>query len=102
MASIGVVREYHADDGWGIIDGPDVPGGCWVHFMAIAMDGYRQLTPGEPVWFHAEAANQDGYAFRALKAWTDSTEPPDLRSDSVAYRSTLTLTFDDPPESWTV
>jgi CspA family cold shock protein len=41
MANPGVVRTYDTDEGWGIIDGPDVPGGCWVHFSVIAMDGHR-------------------------------------------------------------
>jgi cold shock protein len=102
MRGIGTVRTYDADHGWGVIDGPDVPGGCWVHFSAIAMDGFRRLTPGQRVSFVAEAARQDGFAFRAVKVWTGDTEPivdvpPDTRS--TAYSSTLTLTFDDPPDA---
>jgi cold shock protein len=99
MASIGSVRSYSTDEGWGVIDGPDVPGGCWVHFSAIAVAGYRELTPGEQVSFHHEAADQDGFAFRAKKVWTGAVEPPDptaVPADG-AYRSTLTLSF-DPPE----
>lgn len=75
MASIGVVRTYHLDEGWGVIDGPDAPGGCWVHFSAIAMDGIRQLAAGQRVSFLAEAAAQDGFAYRATKVWTTDTEP---------------------------
>ena len=99
MTSIGSVRTYHADEGWGVIDGPDVPGGCWVHFSAIAMDGYRELAPGQEVSFRAEAASQDGFAFRAVKVWTSGIEPSDQprsQSSSAAYHSTLTLTFDSP------
>ncbi|MEU4425756.1 cold shock domain-containing protein [Actinoplanes sp. NPDC024001] len=83
--------------GWGVIDGPDVPGGCWVHFSAIATDGYRELTPGQQVWFRAEAARQDGFAYRAVKVWTGDAEPADEAAsggNSVAYRSTLNLTWD--------
>ena len=29
MADGGVVREFHADEGWGVIDGPSVPGGTF-------------------------------------------------------------------------
>lgn len=97
MTSTGVVREFNADEGWGVIDGPDVPGGCWVHFSAIAADGYRQLTAGERVTFRAEAGGQDGFGFRALKVWTGDTEPPDRTAnegDRGAYHSTLTLEFD--------
>jgi CspA family cold shock protein len=100
MASIGTVRSYDPDEGWGVIDGPDVPGGCWVHFGAIAADGYRQLTVGQTVSFHCERASQDGFDFRAVKVWTTEAEPPDQppgRGPSGAYRSTLTLTFDPPP-----
>ncbi|MEH1169252.1 cold shock domain-containing protein [Micromonospora sp. CPCC 205539] len=100
MTSVGSVRTFSADEGWGVIDGPDVPGGCWVHFSAIATDGYRQLTPGQPVSFRAEAVGQDGFAFRAAKVWTGDVEPPEApkqHGTSVAYHSTLTLTFDDDP-----
>ncbi len=99
MTSSGTVRAYDADAGWGVIDGPDVPGGCWVHFSAIAMDGYRQLTPGQRVSFVAEAAQQEGYAFRAVRVWTGGTEPPEDQSgpsSSGAYQSSLTLTSDQP------
>ncbi|MEV0158140.1 cold shock domain-containing protein [Micromonospora sp. NPDC050686] len=101
MASSGVVRTYHSDEGWGIIDGPGVPGGCWVHFSVIAMNGLRQLAAGQRVSFLAEAATQDGFAYRAVKVWTGDTEPDDQRregTESSAFRSTLTLTFDEPPE----
>lgn len=99
MVSVGSVRTFDSDEGWGVLDGPDVPGGCWVHFSAIAMDGYRELTPGQPVSFRAEAASQDGFAYRAVKVWTADVEPSDQprhEGGSAAYRSSLTLTFDPP------
>ncbi|TDC35128.1 cold shock domain-containing protein [Micromonospora sp. 15K316] len=99
MTSVGSVRTFDADEGWGVIDAPDVPGGCWVHFSAIAGDGYRQLVRGQRVSFHAEAANQDGFGFRAVKVWTEEIEPADyprVQGNSAVYRSSLTLTFDDP------
>jgi CspA family cold shock protein len=102
MTSFGSVRTYDAAAGWGVLDGPDVPGGCWVHFSAIAADGYRQLEPGQHVSFRAEAAQQDGFAFRAVKVWTGDTEPPDAdqeRIRSAAYDSAMTLTFDEPSRS---
>jgi len=101
MTSVGSVRSFDADQGWGVIDGPDVPGGCWVHFSAIAMDGYRALVPGRRVSFRAEAADQDGFAFRAVKVWTGETEPPGYdrtQGNSGAYSSSLTLTFDPPDQ----
>src|ERR1700754_3034892 len=99
MTSVGSVRLFHPDEGWGVIDGPDVPGGCWVHFSAVATDGYRELVAGQDVSFRAEAASQDGYAYRAVKVWTGDAEPSDLpgaEDSSAAYGSSLTLTFDPP------
>jgi CspA family cold shock protein len=97
VADSGVVREFHVDEGWGVIDGPAVPGGCWVHFSAIAMDGFRQLAAGRQVWFRAEAAEQDGFGFRAVKVWTGDVEPTGQPSSGGgAYHSTLTLTFEEP------
>jgi CspA family cold shock protein len=75
VVGIGVVREFHADEGWGVLDAADVPGGCWVHFSAIAADGFRELAGGQQVSFRAEAADQDGFAYRAVKVWTDGAEP---------------------------
>ncbi|WP_221328493.1 cold shock domain-containing protein [Actinoplanes sp. L3-i22] len=77
MAGSGVVREFHVDEGWGVVDGPAIPGGCWVHFSAIAVGGFRQLTEGQHVWFRAEAAEQDGFNFRAVKVWTENVKPAD-------------------------
>jgi cold shock protein len=103
MASTGVVREFRPAEGWGVVDGPDVPGGCWVHFSVIVMAGLRQLVAGQRVYFHAEAGDQDGYNFRAVKVWLDAFEPADAAgrrlSSSRAYRTSLTLTFDEPADS---
>ena len=100
VADSGVVGEFHMDEGWGIIDGPAVPGGCWGHFSAIAMSGFRQLAVGQRVWFRAEAAEQDGFSFRAVKVWMYNVEPAESlrseRSPGGAYRSHLVLSFDEP------
>lgn len=99
MASSGVVRSYDAAEGWGVIDGADVPGGCWVHCSAIATAGCRQLSPGEPVSFHVEAADQVGFAFRAVKVWRGDGEPaatPDEGPSPSVYHSRLNLSFDEP------
>jgi CspA family cold shock protein len=101
VVSAGVVREFHPADGWGVIDGDDVPGGCWVSFAVIRMDGYRELAPSAPVRFTFERADQDGYAYRATDVWpsdqpSGGEDPPSHgTSTSTAYRSTLRL--DDNP-----
>lgn len=41
------VREWHGELGWGVLDSPETPGGCWAHFSNIDGPGYRTLTVGE-------------------------------------------------------
>ncbi|MBM7808592.1 hypothetical protein JOD57_004429 [Geodermatophilus bullaregiensis] len=61
------------------------------------MPGYRALRPGQEVELDHEAAEQDGYAYRAVRVWPAGAEPADAPADppSAAYTSTLTLTVDD-------
>jgi CspA family cold shock protein len=81
MNSVGAVRVWHREEGWGVVDCPDTPGGCWAHFSHLwhedvaplepgevveVSGGYRELFAGETVDFDWEPANQDGYAFRAV------------------------------------
>lgn len=68
-AVAGVVKSFDATEGWGVIDAPEVPGGCWVHFSVIQMPGYRQLHAGQQVRFTFKAPGQDGWPYRALAAW---------------------------------
>jgi CspA family cold shock protein len=67
MANTGTVREWDTDEGWGVIDSVDTPGGCWAHFSSISgMTGYLSLTAGQQVSFTFEQAREDGYGFRAV------------------------------------
>jgi cold shock protein len=96
MAVRGVVREWHDDEGWGVIDAPEVPGGCWAGFAQVAVDGYRALRAGQDVGFEWEAARQDGFDHRATRVWpwgADPVEPPEAEGGG-AYQSSLTLRFD--------
>jgi CspA family cold shock protein len=79
-----IVREWHDDGGWGVLDSPETPGGCWTHFSAIdtpvigRVDGgeihaYKGLAVGDSVELEWEAIGQDGFRYRAvavLKSWT--------------------------------
>ena len=71
QATSGVVRWFNADEGWGVIDAPEVPGGCFVHFSVIDVDGYRQLADSQRVRFTHEHLGflQDGCPYRALTVW---------------------------------
>ncbi|EME17512.1 hypothetical protein G419_19164 [Rhodococcus triatomae BKS 15-14] len=63
----GKVREWHAELGWGVLDSPDTPGGCWAHYSNIDGTGFRALTVGATVDLDWEQREQDGYAFRATR-----------------------------------
>ena len=65
----GTVREWNNEEGWGVIDSSETPGGCWAHFSAIHMDGYRSLEAGELVTMEFARVAQDGYSFRAESVW---------------------------------
>lgn len=98
MGSRGRVREWHDEEGWGVIDSPAAPGGCWAHFSAIAMDGYRALAVGDEVEVDLEAADQDGYAYRAVRVQVpgrpERAEPQRLDRDQVrAFRSGFHVAF---------
>jgi cold shock protein len=69
----GVVKWFDADEGWGVITAPEVPGGCFVHFSAIQAHGFRELRPGQRVQFSYEDPGflQDGCPFRALAVWPE-------------------------------
>ena len=67
----GTVRWFDQEQGWGVIDAPEVPGGCFVIFSNIVGEGYRNLDDGSAVVFTYEEPGfkQDGYDFRALQVW---------------------------------
>lgn len=66
MMTTAVVRTWHAEDGWGVLDCAETPGGCWGHFSNVQAEGFRSLSAGQRVELTWEAAEQDGYAFRAV------------------------------------
>ena len=67
----GVVQSFDENEGWGVLSAAEVPGGCFVHYSVIRMDGYRFLRPGQPVRFTFDEPGflQDGYRFRAIDVW---------------------------------
>jgi len=67
----GVVRWFDSDEGWGVIDAPEVPGGCFVHFSVIQANGFIELRASQRVEFRYEEPGflQDGCRFRALAVW---------------------------------
>jgi CspA family cold shock protein len=70
--AIGVVREWNDEEGYGVVDSPETPGGCGVVFQMIQMEGYRTLRPGQRVKFTYGAARQDDCDFQAVNVWPSS------------------------------
>jgi cold shock protein len=94
----GTVRSWDDEHGVGVVDSDATPGGCWTHHSHIAMGAHRSLQAGQRVELEWESPGQDGYPFRAVRVWAEGTEPvepPVVRSPSSAYRSVLTLWFDE-------
>ena len=93
-----MVREWHEDEGWGVLDSDATPGGCWAHFSSLDMDGYRSLKTAQVVEFTVETPGQDGFDFRATEVRAEGVPPalPEDASTGAAYSSTLTVTFDEP------
>ncbi|HEY5855559.1 MAG TPA: hypothetical protein VIW24_16300 [Aldersonia sp.] len=88
----GVVTTWKDDEGWGVIDSADTPGGCWTFYSALHPDevinaqpgdsfsiggGIHGLDVGEQVDFEWEPViDQDGYKFRAIKVRPRREIPP--------------------------
>ena len=67
---LATVRVWHQDEGWGILDSPETPGGCWTHFSCIDMPGYKSLTEGQAVeldWEVPAGGDYEGYRFFASR-----------------------------------
>jgi CspA family cold shock protein len=68
--ALAMVREWHDDEGWGVLDCAETPGGCWAHYSHLQMDGFRTLAAGQQVTlaqWEAPGVQQDGYTYRALR-----------------------------------
>ena len=101
MTIVGTVREWYQDEGWGVIDSDETPGGCWAHFGSAAVLGYVTFTAGQAVWLQWESPGQDGYPSRAVRFWpygSDAIDQPTGQAPGNAYRSFLSLSFDEPED----
>lgn len=95
MSDRGVVREWCVEEGWGVIDAPPVPGGCWVPFTALKFER-RNLDNGQRVEFEWEPAEQDGYSFRALRVWPEGAVPVEPQTPQADHGMTMAAWDIDP------
>lgn len=93
MSESALVREWHADDGWGVLDSPATPGGCWAHFSVL--DGALELHAGQQVELDHEVADQDGFSYRATRVRVEGEDRATVTHESSeGFSSSLRLDFD--------
>lgn len=65
--SVGGVKFWKAEKGWGAISSDDLPPGrdAFAHFSAVVGEGYRSLEAGQRVEFTWHRAQQDSVEFVA-------------------------------------
>ena len=92
----GVVREWNADQGWGVLNSDETPGGCWVHCSALSMAGDHRALPGQRVIFTYRPATQDGFDFQALDVTIEGVPraETDIQPPGPGYHDRLTIELD--------
>jgi cold shock protein len=95
----GRVREWHDDEGWGVVDSVETPGGCWAHYSSVLVAGYRRLAAGDDVRFSFEEIDQDGFSYRTVEVWPAGQEPVRLDPEppGAGYSSSLNGLAPRPP-----
>jgi cold shock protein len=65
--SLGVVKFWRGEKGWGAITSADLPASrdAWAHFSALDMPGYQSLVPGQTVEFRFRLQRQDSFDYVA-------------------------------------
>lgn len=81
------VREWYEEEGWGVLDSAETPGGCFAHFSDIEMAGLPHPRPGS-----AGPARMGGARFPAGRLRLP--RPP---SDSLTPRPSMVATRTLPP-----
>lgn len=97
MAMIsGTILSYSDAEGWGVATCE--LGEVFVHFSAIEPHD-RGLAPGDHVTLQAEAAQQDGYTWRATTVRRQGMGPATPPSALPGATSTLSVAWDDEDDS---
>ena len=76
----GTVRFWLTDEGWGVVDSSETPGGCFAHFSFVQMVGYRSLSEGQAVeleWERPLAGDYEGYAYFAKRVVPGGSDQPE-------------------------
>lgn len=108
MASLGTVREWHHDVGWGIVDSPETPNGAWAEWSVVLVRGVIRadggvytlgIRPGTDVRFEwtRTAPSIQHCDHRVTAVWPADAQAPVVGPPRGAYRTWLwTLASADP------
>lgn len=66
MPSMGRIREWHRDVGWGVVDSDDMPGVCWTHFSHAAVGTSRYLQMARRFGLNGKHLGKTGTIFGRL------------------------------------
>lgn len=72
MQSVGTVRVWHTEEGWGVVDCPDTPGGCWVQFSHLFHEDVPHPVPVKSSTSRAESVRPS-----PVKPWTSTGNVPE-------------------------
>jgi CspA family cold shock protein len=67
-SATGTVTWWRPADGGGVVDGPGLPGSCWLDESVVEMPPDAVLRAGQVVEVEWEQPGPPGYACRALRA----------------------------------
>lgn len=82
------VERWDDVEGWGALTATaETPGGVFVHFTAIRMEGFRTLRPGQKVEAVVQTQGQDGYAYVATVVVPRSDPLPGPVSRNAPWRT---------------
>lgn len=62
----GTVVSWHADEGWGVLQSPELAGNVFCHFSAVEGSKYVVLDIGDEVSFTWNEVAQDGCRYSAV------------------------------------
>ena len=103
-AVVGTVESWNDRDGWGVLR---TPGGrrVFCHYSQLDLAASVVMVPGLAIAFDYEEPGQDGCDARVLTAARPAAvpgwkaprplPPGEMGGDTGAYRSDLTITWDD-------
>ncbi len=67
----GTVKWFNAEKGFGFISNDNGSGDVFVHFSAIAGDGFKSLNEGQKVTFDTETDPKNSSKLRAINVMPD-------------------------------